>query len=99
MKIWSLTFERAEELRRQLAEKTEEVGTLEATEPQTIWLNDLEAIEEALNERDVELNAELKRESQAQSKARVRVAKKATAAAKKTKKAAKKKDDVSLLER
>lgn len=93
MKIWSLTFERAEELRRQLAEKSEEVATLEATEPQTIWLNDLDAIEEALNERDFELDAEAKKESQAQSKAKVRVAKKATAAAKKAKKATKKKDE------
>ena len=95
MKIWSLTFERAEELRKQLAEKTDEVATLESTEPQTIWLNDLDAIEEVLNERDVELDAEAKRESQAQSKAKVRVAKKVTAAAKKAKKASKKKDEVS----
>jgi DNA topoisomerase-2 len=94
MKIWSLTFERAEELRRQLAEKTEEVSTLEATEPQTIWLNDLTAIEEALDERDVELDAEAKKEKSAQSKARTHVAKKASAAAKKSKKATKKKDEV-----
>jgi DNA topoisomerase-2 len=95
MKIWSLTFERAQELRRQLAEKTEEVSTLEATEPQTIWLNDLTAIEEALDERDVELDAEAKKEKSAQSKARTHVAKKATAAAAKKKKAKKKKDEVS----
>jgi DNA topoisomerase-2 len=93
MKIWSLTFERAEELRRQLAEKTDEVASLEATEPQTIWLNDLSAIEEALDERDVEYAAEAKKESQAQSKAKVRVAKQASAAAKKAKKASKKKDE------
>lgn len=93
MKIWSLTFEKAEELRRQLTEKKEEVVKLEITKPESIWLNDLDAIEEALNERDVELDAEVKKESQAQSKARVRVAKKATAAAKKTKKASNKIDE------
>ena len=93
MKIWSLTFERAEELRRQLAEKQDEVQTLENTQPETIWLNDLNVIEEALNERDVELDAEAKKEASAQSKARVRQGKKATAVAKKTKKAAKKKDE------
>ena len=99
MKIWSLTFERAEELRRQLSEKTAEVRTLESTKPETIWLNDLDAIEEALNERDVELDAEAKRECLAQSKASKRVAKKATAAAKKVKKATKKKDEVSSCSR
>ncbi|KAL7483431.1 hypothetical protein ACHAW6_009076 [Cyclotella cf. meneghiniana] len=93
MKIWSLTFEKAEELRRQLAEKKKEVIILENTKPESIWLNDLDAIEEALNERDVETAAETKKESQAQSKARVHAAKKTIASAKKTKKSSKKKDE------
>ncbi|EED89878.1 DNA topoisomerase [Thalassiosira pseudonana CCMP1335] len=97
MKIWSLTFERAEELRRQKAEKADEVEKLEGTSPEAIWMTDLEAIEEALDERDVELNAELKREVQAQSKNKVRVAKIATAAAKKAKKSTKKKDEVRVV--
>ena len=41
MKIWSLTFERAEELRRQRAEKAEEAEKLKATSPETIWSSDL----------------------------------------------------------
>ena len=94
MKLWVLTFERAEELRTLVAEKTKDVSKLETTKPETIWLNDLEAIEEVLDERDIELDAEVKKEKNAQSKARVRVAKKASNAAKKTKKAAKKKDEV-----
>jgi DNA-binding Xre family transcriptional regulator len=92
MKIWSLTYERATELRKQLAEKKDEVSQLETTKPETIWLNDLEAIEEALDERDMELDAEAKKESRAQSKAKVRVAK---AASKRAKKSKKKKDEVS----
>ena len=86
MKIWSLIFERAGELRRHLAEKMEEVSSLETTTPETIWLNDLRVIEEVLDERDAELDAECKKEKQAQSKARVRAAKTANKKAKKSKK-------------
>jgi DNA topoisomerase-2 len=93
MKIWSLTFEKADELRRQLAEKTEEVNRLEVTKPESIWLSDLDAIEEALNERDVELDADQKKEARAQSKAKS-AAKKASTKAKKGKK---RKDEVSIV--
>ncbi|KAL7543375.1 hypothetical protein ACHAXR_013102 [Thalassiosira sp. AJA248-18] len=92
MKIWSLTFERAEELRRQKEEKAKEVKKLEATSPEAIWLADLDAVEEALNERDVDWAAELKREVKAQSKNTARNIKKKAAAAKQVKKASKKKD-------
>merc|ERR1711935_1143368 len=51
MKIWSLTFEKAEKLRLELAEKTRAVDVLEATAPTQIWKNDLEAIEAAMDER------------------------------------------------
>ena len=95
MKIWSLTFERAEELRRQKMEKTNEVKQLNATSPEAIWLSDLDTIDEALNERDLEISAELKREVQAQNKNKVHNAKKATAAKKKAAKGKKKNDDVS----
>ncbi|KAL3807608.1 hypothetical protein ACHAXA_002546 [Cyclostephanos tholiformis] len=93
MKIWSLTFERAEELRRQKMEKTNEVKQLNATSPEAIWLSDLDTIEEALNERDLEISAELKREVQAQNKNKVHNAKKATAAKKKAAKGKKKNDN------
>lgn len=93
MKIWSLTFERAAELRRQLAEKVEEVEKLQATSPEAIWLADLDDIDEALNERDVDIAAELKREVAAVSKNTARNKKKATTAAKKTAKGKKKADE------
>lgn len=52
MKIWSLTFEKAEKLRKELAEKTHAVTRLEQTPPSTLWENDLDSIEEALDDRD-----------------------------------------------
>eukprot|EP00559_Dactyliosolen_fragilissimus_P003213 CAMPEP_0184868400 /NCGR_PEP_ID=MMETSP0580-20130426/30253_1 /TAXON_ID=1118495 /ORGANISM="Dactyliosolen fragilissimus" /LENGTH=1472 /DNA_ID=CAMNT_0027369251 /DNA_START=95 /DNA_END=4513 /DNA_ORIENTATION=- len=52
LKIWSLTYEKAEQLRKLLAEKVEAVAKLESTRPVDIWENDLLAIEEALDERD-----------------------------------------------
>ena len=75
MKIWSLTFERAEELRKQTAEKDDEVKKLEATSPQQIWLADLDAIEELLDERDKELGLEAKKQK-SQPKKKAFVAKK-----------------------
>lgn len=93
MKIWSLTFERAEELRRQRAEKSGEVETLEGTSPESIWLTDLDAIDEALDERDAGIAAELEKEVKAQSKNKARTTKKAAVAAKKAKKAKKKADE------
>ena len=52
MKIWSLTFEKAELLRNELLEKTQAIDDLEATTPKQIWENDMFAIEEELDERD-----------------------------------------------
>ncbi len=68
MKIWSLTFEKAEELRKQLEERTAELAVLQATSPSQIWLNDLENIEIALDERDVEMEAAEEGERRARSK-------------------------------
>ena len=85
--------EKAAALRSQKAEKTEEVKKLEATSPEAIWLTDLDAIDEALDERDMVIVAEAKKEIQAQSKSKARSSKKKTIAAKKSKKAAKKKDE------
>eukprot|EP00977_Amphora_coffeiformis_P007253 scaffold1573_cov173-Amphora_coffeaeformis.AAC.10 len=56
MKIWSLTFEKAEALRAELAEKTQELEDLMNTSPNHIWLADLDAIEEALDQRDAEFS-------------------------------------------
>jgi DNA topoisomerase-2 len=90
MKIWSLTFERAEELRRQRAEKAGEVDTLEGTSPESIWLTDLDVIDEVLNERDADIASDMQKEVKAQSKSKARVTKKAAIAAKNAKKTKKK---------
>jgi DNA topoisomerase-2 len=68
MKIWSLTFEKAEELRKQLEEKNQALLALEATSPSQIWINDLDAIEVALDEREVALQEEIAGEMKAQKK-------------------------------
>jgi DNA topoisomerase-2 len=81
MKIWSLTFEKAEELRAKFAEKTQEVAELEETSPSQIWQNDLDAIEVALDERDAEMEAAAKEEVKAQKKNTKQQAKKASKAA------------------
>ena len=87
MKIWSLTFEKAEALRAELGSKTAELETLLATAPSDIWLNDLIAIEEALDARDTALSLMANEEKRAQAKSKKNRAK----AAKKTSK--KKKSD------
>lgn len=76
MKIWSLSFERAEELCRQKAEKVEEVKSLEGTSPEQIWLNDLDAIEELLDERDKALGIEENKHKRGKSKVNASVSKK-----------------------
>lgn len=68
MKIWSLTFEKAEKLRLELAEKTRAVDDLEATAPTQIWRNDLEAIEVAMDERDIDFAEAVDAELAAQNK-------------------------------
>ena len=55
MKIWTLTFEKASALQAELEVKTAELEELEATEPTQLWLRDLDAIEAALDERDLSL--------------------------------------------
>ncbi len=94
MKIWSLTFKRAKELCRQKTEKAEEAKKLIAATPEAIWLANLDAIDEALNERDLEISSEFKREVVAQYKNKVHAAKKTTAAKKKASKGKKKNNEV-----
>lgn len=91
MKIWSLTYEKAEELRRQLEERTEELRQLQATTPSQIWLRDLDNIEEALDVREGEHAAMEAEEKQAQNKSKKAQAKKARKAA--ASKKGKKKDE------
>lgn len=91
MKIWSLTYEKAEELREQLRKRTEELKELEATSPSQLWLKDLEEIELALDERDIEIENAQNEEAAAMSKRKKRQTtnvKKATLASKRSKKKA-----------
>lgn len=74
MKLWNLTYEKVEELRKQLLEKTEELEELESTEPSQLWLNDLDAIELALDERDREIEQAKEDEKKAQKKTAARQA-------------------------
>lgn len=91
MKIWSLTYEKAEELRAQLAERTAELEELEGTEPSTIWSRDLDAIEEALDIRDDEIKEAALDEQKAVKKTAKRQATKQKKAAVAKKKAVSKK--------
>lgn len=83
MKIWSLTKEKADELRSKLADKAAELEELEATAPTQIWLNDLDAVEAALDARDGLMEADQKAEAKAVKKNKSRLAKKKPAKKKK----------------
>ena len=87
----NLTFEKVEELRKQLAEKTAELEELESTEPSQIWLNDLDAIEVALDGRDSEIEQAEEDELNAQKKTAARQATKGKKKAAPRKRVAKKK--------
>eukprot|EP00984_Skeletonema_dohrnii_P034067 scaffold32953_cov67-Skeletonema_dohrnii-CCMP3373.AAC.1 len=56
LKIWTLTFERAEDIRRQKGDKEAEVVALESTSPESIWLSvwlsDLDELDTVLVERN-----------------------------------------------
>lgn len=85
MKIWSLTFEKAEQLLAELSAKTEALEELKGTSPAQIWLKDLDAIEIALDDRDAAFKEAQQDEVKAQQKNQKRTAKKkATKSKKKT---------------
>jgi len=96
MKLWNLTYEKVEELRKQLAEKTEELEDLESTEPSQIWLNDLDAIELALDGRNREIEQAEEDEIKAQQKTAARQATKAKKKAAPRKRVAKKKKEETV---
>ncbi|CAD7943152.1 unnamed protein product [Amoebophrya sp. A120] len=52
MTLWSLTQEKAAELRGQFEEKEREVNTLEKTAPEEIWTRDLDDLVKTLSELD-----------------------------------------------
>jgi DNA topoisomerase-2 len=52
MNLWSLTFEKVEEIKKQLETKKEELQVLQGTTEETMWDRDLEALSAALDELD-----------------------------------------------
>ena len=68
MKMWSLTLEKVQELKKQLQDKTHELSILEMQPPSAIWETDLQAIEIALDERDKYHAAAAEEENKAQMK-------------------------------
>ena len=77
MKLWSLTYEKVEELKSELAETQDKVRELEETSEKQIWLNDLADLEDAIDERDADMNAAEREEIQARKKNSKRQAKNA----------------------
>lgn len=68
MKIWNLTMEKVLQLRQELDEKIKAVDELDKRSITDIWVEDLTAIEAALDERDLEKAAQLGEERKAQLK-------------------------------
>jgi DNA topoisomerase-2 len=52
MKLWSLTQEKVEDLRAQLAAKEEELDLLRKKTAEEMWLDDLDAVEQAVADMD-----------------------------------------------
>jgi len=70
MKLWSLTSENAEALRAERDKKKTELDTLEGTSPEQIWLNDLAAIELALDSREAAMASAVTEEKEARAKSK-----------------------------
>jgi len=76
MKIWSLTFEKANKLRLELAERVKAVSDLEATSPTDLWDADLTQIEELMDDRDQYFVEAAEEEARSQDRATKRFVKK-----------------------
>ncbi|CAK9036442.1 DNA topoisomerase 2 (DNA topoisomerase II) [Durusdinium trenchii] len=61
MPIWSLTWERVEDLRKQLKEKTAELTDLQNSTPEALWEKDLDVVVAELDRMDEEED-EMKKE-------------------------------------
>ena len=86
MKLWNLTREKVDKLQADRNQKAAEVEELSATAPHSLWWRDLDELEDAIAERDVEIEACLEEERKAQAASKKTQAKKNKKAAKKTKK-------------
>ena len=69
MKIWSLTMERVQDLTNQRKAKRTELESLLATPAETLWLNDLAALELALDDFEAAVDEEKMQEVLARKKA------------------------------
>lgn len=58
MKLWSLTLERVEDLRGQLAQKAAELEALRGTSAADLWLQDMDALEQKLEDYEAGLEFE-----------------------------------------
>ncbi|KAK5134560.1 DNA topoisomerase 2 [Meristemomyces frigidus] len=67
MAIWSLTQERVERLRKQIGDKEEEISVLTLKSPTDLWKTDLDGL---LEEWQLQLDEEEKREKKVRSKGR-----------------------------
>jgi len=79
MPLWSLTYERVEDLRKQAKEKTQELTDLQNTTPETLWERDLDAIVAELNRMDEEEEEMRKEEGRLRAGKRSRPKAKASA--------------------
>eukprot|EP00931_Biecheleriopsis_adriatica_P084093 TRINITY_DN5779_c0_g2_i3.p1 TRINITY_DN5779_c0_g2~~TRINITY_DN5779_c0_g2_i3.p1 ORF type:complete len:1238 (-),score=371.19 TRINITY_DN5779_c0_g2_i3:124-3837(-) len=79
MPIWSLTWERVEELRKQAKEKTQELTDLENTTPEALWERDLQTVLAELDLMDQEQEEMKKEEGRLRSGKRARPKAKASA--------------------
>lgn len=69
MKIWSLTMEKVNELVQQRDGKKGELDTLACKSPEDLWLEDLDALENALDDYDQSFEDAKSQEAAAQQKA------------------------------
>merc|ERR1712217_18061 len=58
MNLWSLTFEKVEEIKKQLAAKTEELKEMQKTTIEQFWDADLNALSATLDELDAQDEAD-----------------------------------------
>ena len=90
MKIWSLTMEKVESLRRQRDEKAAELETLRNTTAEQLWLHDLDEVQAAFE--DMEATMRREEEETMRQQERKQAAKKTTKRKPRAKKAAVKKE-------
>lgn len=72
MKIWSLTYEKVEQLKSLLSQKEEELVVLDATKPEQMWEHDLVEVENGLDAMDQLMAADAKDEKKVRDAAQLK---------------------------